>query len=144
MKYLTNALNYNRTIKEINIKDNEFGNQGAKYLSYILKNNNTIENLNLEHNGINNIGINYIAKSLKFNKGINELNLSLNDFNDNNLKYLTKSMENNYVIRNIKMFECIYYNGFYYDAESQFIESLILNNRKRYNIPSFNIKNKID
>lgn len=72
-KCLANMLRDNKTIKELNITDNNIGTEGVKYLANALKKNDTLEVLYLGYNNIGDEGAKCLADMLTVNKTLQKV-----------------------------------------------------------------------
>ena len=84
-----------KNLKEINLFDNQFGDQGFKILISVLKDLNNLRVLSIPNCGVTQIGISYLADFFKnesndFMKSLESLNLISNPFGDECEKNLIK------------------------------------------------------
>ena len=75
----------NRSLKEINLRDNEVGADGAKSLAEALLANKTLKALDLYNNRIGDEGAKELAKALTENASPKEMAKALKE---NNIEYM--------------------------------------------------------
>jgi Ran GTPase-activating protein (RanGAP) involved in mRNA processing and transport len=103
LKYLSNALEFNSSVKVIDISENALNTDAIDYLCSCLWNNEGIKILNLSKNNFGQGGVSYIASLLSANKSITNLNLSSNYINAVGAKLLAKTFEQNETIDSINL-----------------------------------------
>jgi hypothetical protein len=100
---LVNGIKNNNTITEIDLKNNNIGNNGAKALADALKVNNIITKLELWDNNIGIEGAIAIAGMLEKNTTITKLELWDNNIGDDGAKALAKALEKNKTITELDL-----------------------------------------
>jgi Ran GTPase-activating protein (RanGAP) involved in mRNA processing and transport len=91
---LSEALNNNKTLKDLSLWNNRICDTGVIYLAQILLiNNNTLRILNLGKNKITDVGAGELAEMLRKNQTIIELYLGENEISDDGVRMLAKSIE---------------------------------------------------
>lgn len=75
---LSTALQYNKSLSTLRMRDCSLGDAGLLALSSFLSNNTTIDHINLSSNQIGPIGAQSLAKGIERNQSIGNLNLSHN------------------------------------------------------------------
>eukprot|EP00923_Selenidium_pygospionis_P012992 GHVN01022386.1.p1 GENE.GHVN01022386.1~~GHVN01022386.1.p1 ORF type:complete len:108 (+),score=33.55 GHVN01022386.1:210-533(+) len=73
VKALSEALEVKKTIKAIDLSDNQIGDEGVKALSEALKVNKTIKLIDLGCNRITDVGVEELSSALRFNSTVSVL-----------------------------------------------------------------------
>ncbi|CAF3090785.1 unnamed protein product [Rotaria sp. Silwood2] len=76
---------------------NEIGEEGAKSLSQLLEKNGTLLELNLCGNSIGDKGAQYLAQALEKNETLTKMDLGSNGISDEGAKHIAKCLQNNKV-----------------------------------------------
>eukprot|EP01125_Pyxidicula_operculata_P018424 TRINITY_DN653_c2_g1_i1.p1 TRINITY_DN653_c2_g1~~TRINITY_DN653_c2_g1_i1.p1 ORF type:complete len:250 (-),score=34.20 TRINITY_DN653_c2_g1_i1:94-843(-) len=80
-KYVSNMIEFNTTLRCLNLSNNQLCNQGAILISNAIKSsNNSITSLNLGGNYISLVGLVSLSDLLRTNTKLKILNISRNDF----------------------------------------------------------------
>ena len=91
-------LKTNSTLVELNINENNLGDEGAKAFAEALKSNVALIDLSLEQNLISDEGAKALAKALKHNAALTILLLSYNSIGDEGAKALANIPKDNLVL----------------------------------------------
>lgn len=100
---LADALQTNTLLRELNLRYNQIGADGALYLSAALKGNIGLEHLNLEANRVGVSGARSLSEMLLVNKTIRELLLRRNDIGVEGAKYLSSSLRMNTTLQKLDL-----------------------------------------
>jgi Ran GTPase-activating protein (RanGAP) involved in mRNA processing and transport len=92
---LTNILNGNRTLRELDLSYNQLKNEGVRTLCDVLALNTcVIKEIDLSSNGITDKGVEYIADMLQKNEKLRALVLNHNEITDKGLMSLADALVN--------------------------------------------------
>ncbi|XP_059817732.1 ribonuclease inhibitor-like isoform X1 [Hypanus sabinus] len=90
---LTSALSTNRSLTELDLRDNELGDSGVKLVSEALRNPGCkIQNLCLVSVGLTAAGVGHLASALSTNRPLMELDLGDNELGDSGVKLLSAAL----------------------------------------------------
>jgi hypothetical protein len=92
-----------RLLTLINVGYNNIGNEGVKLIAEQLKTNNTITELKLRCNDIDDIGLGYICDAIKVNKTLDLLNLQDNFITDEGLRILAGALCENFSLTKVEL-----------------------------------------
>lgn len=84
--FISTALKYNTTLRELSLGNNHIGDEGALHLADALACNCTLEMMNLEKNSIGPTGVIALASSLEKNSSLKWLILSENPIRDEGVR----------------------------------------------------------
>ena len=97
------ALKINSTLKEINISNNLFGDEGTKYLSGYLSMNPSLFLINLSVNDIRQSGMKHLSNALRLNSTLKEIYFFQNRIGDEGVKYLSECLKVNCCLSKINL-----------------------------------------
>lgn len=100
IKYLSTSLR-NCHITQLDLRDNHFGETGAKYISSCLAINKSITHLRIGSNNIGDKGTKYLSNSLKNNTTITYLDYGENQIGEEGRKLIAEVLSINTTIRQI-------------------------------------------
>lgn len=104
MKSLANALNYNKTLTDLELSGNKISYIGIEFLAEVLKTNNTLKVLNLSGNDIDNQGMDSLANALSYNKTLTCLKVGGNNkISDKGIKFLAEVLKTNNTLREMDL-----------------------------------------
>lgn len=90
---LADALSVNRTLVELDLRNNKIGPQGIRSLSIALKHNTSLKRIDLRWNNAGIIGGRALVDMLKWNETVNELDLNGNEIPDDISKAICKKIK---------------------------------------------------
>ena len=111
IKFLSQILTTNFSIKELYLGDNNIRNEGMKFLSKALKINSHLKKLSLSGSILGNEGVKFLSKSLKTNKDLEEISLESCYINDEQIRYLSEALEVNSSLKKISISKNKIVNG---------------------------------
>ncbi|CAF1031253.1 unnamed protein product [Adineta ricciae] len=97
-KYLADALETNKTLRNLDLSGNRTGDAGVKYLANSLQKNQLKELIlanQYKNYQIGDLGAQYLADALKQNTCLTKLDLSSNQIGDTGAQYLADALRNN-------------------------------------------------
>ena len=92
---ISDCLNINKSLKELNISKNEITSNRAKEIATAIRINTTLEKLDLSHNEISNDGVSFISDGLKNNNSLKEVNISRNKITSEGAQYIADAIRIN-------------------------------------------------
>ena len=92
---LMSGLSYNHTLRDLDLRNNQIGSEGAVAIATMLKTNRSLESLNIARCGIGSSGGVELGAALERNKTLRYLNLSWNAVGDDGVKGLCVGLKNN-------------------------------------------------
>lgn len=98
---LAAAIAKNKTLKVLDLRENNIGPDEVKYLAAALKTNNTLQSLQLDSSSIGDEGARCIAEMLNVNKTLKEISLDRNNIGDEGAEYIAASLTVNMGIQDI-------------------------------------------
>jgi Ran GTPase-activating protein (RanGAP) involved in mRNA processing and transport len=88
----SNLLN---SLTQLNLQQNNIGEEGAHRIVGALEKNTSLKELNLQQNKIGRFGAYYIAKALEENTSLTQLNLQQNNIGDDDALHIAFTLEKN-------------------------------------------------
>jgi hypothetical protein len=95
VEYIYHTLLYNKTLKELDLSNNNIGVDGCIFISLIMRDCRLLTLINIGYNNIGNEGVKLIAEQLKINNTITELKLRCNNIDDIGLGYICDAIKVN-------------------------------------------------
>ena len=92
---ISDCLKINKSLKELNMSENEITSNGVKEIATAIRVNTTLEKLDLSHNKISNDGVNFISDGLKNNNSLKEVNISRNKITSEGAQYIADAIRIN-------------------------------------------------
>ena len=92
---ISDCLKINKSLKELNMSENEITSNGAKEIATAIRVNTTLEKLDLSCNALSDDGVNFISDSLKNNNSLKEINISRNKITSEGAQYITDAIRIN-------------------------------------------------
>ena len=100
---LTQALQANRTVTHLNMREAKVNDAQAKALGEILQSNHTLTHLCLADNKVTSIGVEALADALRSNKILENLNIGTNNIGDEGAKALGKVLQSNHTLTHLNI-----------------------------------------
>ena len=92
-----------KSLKELNISNNNITSNGAKEIATAIRVNTTLEKLDISCNSLSDEGATFISNGLKNNISLQELNISRNKITSEGTKEITKAIQINSILHNINI-----------------------------------------
>ena len=122
--YIKDCLKINKSLKELNMSENEITSNGAKEIATAISTNTTLEKLDLSCNEISNDGVSFISDGLKNNNSLQEVNISRNKITSEGAQYISDAIRINTTLAKLDLS----YNALSDDGAAAIIDSLQFNN----------------
>ena len=103
MGIISDGLNLNKNIIEVNLCSCHVNNEGIKVLIQAFEVSKALKNLNISSNAISDDGVLSISKFLKINSTLCKLNLSGNKIRDEGTKILSEAIQLNTTLQNLNI-----------------------------------------
>ena len=94
-KEIATAISINKTLEKLNLSCNMLSDDGVAFISDTLKNNVSLQELNMSRNGITGEGTRKITTAIQVNYTLKQLDLSINKINDEGANFLSEGLKNN-------------------------------------------------
>jgi hypothetical protein len=91
------------SFKELNLQQNNIGDEGARYIAKVLEQNTSLKELNLQQNNIGYHGAYEIAKALEQNTSLTKLNLQQNNIDDYGAHHIVGALEQNTSLKELNL-----------------------------------------
>ena len=101
--YINDCLKINKSLKELNISENEITSNGAKEIATAIRVNTTLEKLDLSCNALSDDGAGAIIDSLQFNNSLQELNISKNKITSEGVKKIATAIRVNTTLEKLDL-----------------------------------------
>eukprot|EP01091_Cochliopodium_minus_P016008 TRINITY_DN5861_c0_g1_i1.p1 TRINITY_DN5861_c0_g1~~TRINITY_DN5861_c0_g1_i1.p1 ORF type:complete len:302 (-),score=38.73 TRINITY_DN5861_c0_g1_i1:3-908(-) len=122
-KYLSRALEKNKTLIKLDLSGNKINDEGCKFLRDSLKKNSTLKSLNLAQNLLSIKSGKYICDILMNNSSLEIINLNGNFLGDKGIELISNSLKYNTSLKQLD----IVYNGIKLEGSKKFSENLANN-----------------
>ncbi|XP_052284570.1 uncharacterized protein LOC127881618 isoform X2 [Dreissena polymorpha] len=103
MSHISAALVENYSVRVLDLRLNNIGNEGAAHLAKALTSNKTLRQLNLSSTGIDADGVNCLADALRTNVGLEDLDLSFLDIADSGCVALRDMLKQNRCLKKLRL-----------------------------------------
>ena len=102
-RYIAEALGYNDSLAQLNLRYNRIGDDGARYLAQALLKNKGLKMLYLSCNNITAEGVYLLAQSLQHNTVLEHLDLYGNDIDSSGVQSLAAALESNMTLKQLDL-----------------------------------------
>ena len=101
VRFLSETLTNNKSVTDLDLSQNKFGDSGAGFVNAMLKINKAIKRLNLSGNKFRALGVGYISEALEVNESLTDLNLSDNNLGTSGANSISKALKVNHTLRRL-------------------------------------------
>ena len=100
---VVSGLSENHSLRELDLRVNQIGSEGAVAMATMLKTNSSLERLSLARCGIGSSGGVELGAALERNKSLRYLGLSWNRLGDDGVRGLSAGLENNSSLKELRL-----------------------------------------
>ena len=100
---VVSGLSDNHSLRELDLRGNQIGSEGAVAMATMLKTNSSLERLSLARCGIGSSGGVELGAALERNKSLRYLGLSWNRLGDDGVRGLSAGLENNSSLKELRL-----------------------------------------
>ena len=101
--YISDCLEINKSLKELNMSKNEITRNGANEIATAIRVNTTLEKLDLSCNALSDDGATVISDSLQFNISLQQLNISKNKITSEGIKRMAQIIQVNTRLKHLDL-----------------------------------------
>lgn len=99
----SNSDGNNKSLKVLDLSNNDFNDFGLHMIRLVLMHNESLEELNLSGCNIDNDGIKIICEGLKHNRSLKILDLGGNKIDNNGIEDIVRAVENNESLKTLNL-----------------------------------------